>query len=131
MAKGAGKDLLLKIDVAGTPTTLGALRSVGMSGSAEEIDVSSIDSSQWKEILDGAGQRSFTLSGSGILADTAPVDNVRDAFLNQTLTTFNIVEVNGTWAGSFKITSFEITGEYNGAQTYSISLASSGAVTFT
>ena len=132
MSTGAGKDFLIKVDVGGGVfTQVGGLRSSGLSGAAEEIDITTIDEDQWKTIMDGAGIRSFGLSGSGLLKDTAPIDALRSAFLNQTLTEFQLVEVNGTWEGSFKITGFEMTGEYNGAQAYNLTLASSGEVTFT
>lgn len=132
MAAGAGKDFVIKIETSsGVYTTLGGLQSSSHSGSAEAIDITSIDSSQWKELLDGAGTRSFALSGSGVLKDSAPVDNLRSAFLNQALTNFQLLEVNGTWQGLFKVTAFELSGEHNGAQTYSVSLESSGEISFT
>ncbi len=127
MAAGAGKDFLLKIG----GTLVGGLRSSGFQGAAEEIDITTIDEAQWKTILSGAGIRSVGLSGSGVLKDSAPIDTIRAAFLDQTLATWQLVEVNGTWEGAFKITAFEMTGEYNGAQMYNITLSSSGEVTFT
>jgi len=36
----------------------------------------------------------------------------------------------GTYAGTFQITSLEYGGEFNGEVTYSITLESSGAVSF-
>ena len=36
----------------------------------------------------------------------------------------------GTYAGSFMIASLEFSGEYNGEVTYSITLESSGSITF-
>lgn len=132
MAAGKGKDFLLQIETASDVfTTVGGLRSSGLSGSAEAIDITSIDSAQAKELLDGAGIVAYALSGSGILKDTAPIAALRTAFAAQTLTEFKLVEVGGTWRGFFKITAFELTGEYNGAQQFSLSLESSGAVSFT
>ncbi len=131
MATGKGKDFLLKVYDGAAYTTVGGLRSSSFKGSAEAIDITSIDSTQWAELLDAAGIRKVGLSGAGILKSDAPVSTLRSAWLNQTLTNFQLVEVGGTWAGSFKITAWELTGEYNGAQTYSLSLESSGEVTFT
>ena len=125
-----GKDLLLKIETStpGTYATLGSLRAKTMSINAEEIDVTNHESNQLKTLLDGAGIVSFALSGSGIHnGDSSTLNRAEDRCRSQSLTNFQIVDANGrTYQGLFKIVTFERTGEYNGAQTYSISLSSSG-----
>lgn len=132
MTVGAGKTFLLKIDTGGgTYVSLGGIRSNSATLNNEAIDITNMDSSEYRTLLDGAGIRSMDISGSGVLENEAPISTVRTAFLAGTLTNFNLVETNGTWSGAFKITSFEISGEYNGAQTYSVSLQSSGTITFT
>ena len=81
MAAGAGKDFLIDIDAGGGVfVQVGGLRSSGLSGAAEEIDITTVDEDQWKTILAGAGIKSFGLTGSGVLKDTAPIDQVRAAF---------------------------------------------------
>lgn len=131
--EGAGKDFIIEIDTTGSGNyvQVGGLRSSSLSFAAEGIDVTNIDTAQWRKFLDGAGIRSVSLTGSGILEDEAPIDDIRTALMNQTLTGFRLTEVNGVWTGDFKITSFELSGEYNGAQQYSLSLESSGAIAFT
>jgi TP901-1 family phage major tail protein len=131
MSVGAGKDFLLQVDTGGgTYVTVGGLRSSGLTGAASEIDVTTLDSNQAKELLDGAGIKAFTIKGSGILKSTAPLSTLRTSFLNQTLTNFKLVAVDGTWSGLWKINSFDVSGTHDGAQVFSIALASSGAVSF-
>lgn len=129
---GAGKAFLAKIET--TPdvfTQVGGCRSVGNSYQTEAIDVTSMDSDEWKEVLDEAGVRSFASSCAGILKSTAPIATIRTAMLAQTLKKFRFYDINGYWEGLFKITSFEMTGEYNGAQQFSMKLESSGTIVFT
>lgn len=132
MAAGAGVDFIVEIDTGGgTYVQVGGLRSNSFSFAADGIDITSMDSSQWREFLPGKGIRSVSLSASGVLKDTAPIDDLRTAFLTQALTGFRLTEVNGQWTGDFKITSFELAGEYTAEQNYTMSLESSGEVTFT
>lgn len=128
-----GKDLLLKVDTGGGSfSTLGGLRSKSMSMNNEAIDVTNHGSNQKREILDGAGIFSMSVSGSGIHnGDASTLNLVDDNCVSGTLTDFQIVDSDSgrTYEATFKITTFERTGEYNGEQTYSVSLESSGSVT--
>jgi predicted secreted protein len=126
MAEKGGKDLLLKYG----GTTLGGLRATEYTITNEEIEVTNHGSNQYKEVLDGAGIRSMTVSGSGIHdGDAATLDAVEDLCIAGTLGTFTVVDPDRTYSASFKVTEFGRSGEYNGAQEYSISLQSSGTVT--
>lgn len=133
-AKG-GKDLLLKLEDsagAGTYTTIGGLRSKNFSWSADGIDVTNHGSNQNKELLDGAGIKSMSISGEGVFTDDANLATLEAAFIAQALTRFQIIDTSSggkSYTGLFKITSLERAGEYNGEQTWSISLESSGSIT--
>ena len=129
-----GKDLLLKVDIDGTPTynTLGGLRSKTMTVNAEAIDVTNHGSNQWREILDGCGIRSMSIAGSGVHnGDAATLNLVDDLSRTQVLNRFQIVDDDSgrTYTAFFKVVSFERAGEFNAEQTYSITLESSGDVT--
>lgn len=127
-----GKNLLLKIDNgAGTYTTLGGLRSKSMTLNAEAIDVTNHGSNEWKELLDGAGVKSMSISGSGVFNTSTTLSQAITDWAAQTLRNFQIVDADSglTFQGAFKITSMERAGEYNGEQTWSMSMESSGTIT--
>lgn len=135
MGKG-GKDYLLKRGDGATPTeaftAIGGLRSTGFTMDSEGIDVTHQGSNEFKELLDEAGQISAKISGSGVCVSDAVFDSVEDDFLAKKIRTYRVIDQSGTgrtYEGKFKITSLERTGEYNGAQTWSISLESSGPIT--
>lgn len=133
---GAGKDWLLKLGDGGGSevfTTIGGLRSTQLSFAAEGIENTNQGSSQWKSLIDGAGIKSMSVSGSGVFTDSATEAQMQTDALAQTIRNFQIIDA-GTgdyFQGGFKITSLEYAGEYNGAKTWSISLESSGAISFT
>lgn len=129
-----GKDFLLKVDTTGSGSysTIGGLQSASMSINNEAIEVTNHGSNQYREILDGAGIRSISLSGSGIHnGDNSTLNTIDDNCLSGTLTNFQIVDDDSgrTYQGAFKIVTFERAGEYNAAQTFSITLESSGSLT--
>ncbi len=131
-----GKDFLLKVEDSGNPGTfdiIGGLRSKSLTINNEAIDVTNHGSNQFRELLDGCGIRSMSISGSGIFNTSTTLSQIRTDVINGTLRNFQIVDDVGgdVFEGLYKITSFERAGEYNGEQTWSVSLESSGEVTVT
>lgn len=136
MPAQAGRDLLLKVEApaaSGSYSTLGGLRAKTYTINNEAIDVTNHGSNEYREILDGAGIRSMSVSGSGVhTGDAATLNAIESAMLAGTLLLFQIVDVTSggrTYSASFKVTSFERGGEHNAEQTYSLSLESSGQIT--
>lgn len=131
MAAQKGSLVLIKADVSGTQTTIAGLRSSSITLNDEMVDVTTKDSAGKRTLLPQGGNVSVTISGSGIFTDATVENTVRGYFATGTLKTYNfIVPDLGTYAGSFQITSLEYGGEFNGEVTYSITLESSGAVSF-
>ena len=127
-----GKDLLIRMDIDGTFVTVAGLRATRLSFNAETVDVTSLDSAGgWRELLAGAGVRSATLSGSGVFRDAESDARVRQAFFASELARFQVVIPDfGLIEGAFQITSVEYAGSHNGEATYSLALASAGALAF-
>jgi TP901-1 family phage major tail protein len=133
MAAQKGSSLLLKIG-SGSPvsyTTVGGLRSTSITMNDEPVDVTNKDSSAVRTLLAQGGVSSFTVSGSGVFTDAASEATLRTAFNASSFSSFQIIVPElGTYTGTFMIASLEYAGEYNGEVTYSVTLESSGAVTF-
>lgn len=129
-----GKDFILRADDgAGVYTMIGGLRSTSMSINAEAIDVTHQGSAQWKTLIDGAGIKSCAISGSGVFEQDTIINQLRVDMLAQTLRNFRVIEHSSGdyFQGAFKITALERSGDYNNEQTWSVSLESSGAITYT
>lgn len=140
MAAQKGSSFLLKDNASGTPATIGGLRATSMTINGELVDITTKDSTTFvsggndkgREILAGGGIMSMSISASGVFTDGTDDENVRDAAFKGELNAYQLVFGNAdTIDGTFKITSYERSGEFNGEETYSLTLESSGAVTFT
>ena len=134
MAAQKGKDLLLKIDAtgAGVFETVAGLRANRISLNAEAVDATNADSNgRWRELLDGAGARSASISGSGIFKDAASDAMIRQAFFDGAAVVAQIVVPDfGVLEGPFQITSLEYSGAHDGEATFETSLSSAGALSF-
>ena len=131
MAVQKGALLLLKIDISGTYTTIGGLRSTSISMNDESVDVTNKDDGGDRVLLAQAGIRSFSVSGSGVFIDSTAETNLKSAFGAASFTNFQIIVPDfGTFTGPFMVASLEYAGEYNGEVTYTTSLESAGSITF-
>ena len=137
MAKQLGRALLVKIDDgSGTKNNLCGLNSKSLTINNSSIDVTTPDCTTpegalYTETL--AGLKNVSVSGDGFFEDsTAEARMNTVAMAADNSTTFEVVVPDfGTYAGTFRITSVEFGGETEGGVTYSLSLESSGTVTFT
>lgn len=139
MAAQKGSALLLKIGAdasaaaaSDTYTTVGGLRSTSVTLNQESVDITNKDSSNARELLADAGVESVSISGSGVFTDASSEATLRTAFGGANIPNFEIIIPDlGTYQGKFHIASLEYAGEYNGEVTYSVTLESSGSVSFT
>ena len=83
MAAQKGLDVLMKIDISGTKTTIGGLRSTSITLNDESVDITNKDSLGNRTLLAGAGVNSLSVSGSGVFTDSASEVAVRTAFAAQ------------------------------------------------
>ena len=135
MAIQRGKDLLLKLDEAGTGTfvTVAGLRSRRLDFSADTVDVTTADSpDRWRELLSGAGVRKAHVSGAGVFRDQASDAAVRATFFAGNIRPWQIVLPDfGVVEGPFQIVGLEFAGDHDGELTFDLTLESAGALTFT
>jgi TP901-1 family phage major tail protein len=81
MVAQKGKDLLLKIDDAGSFVTVAGLRSKRIAFNSETVDITDADSAgRWRELLAGSGVQRASLSGSGIFKDAQSDAAIRAKF---------------------------------------------------
>ncbi len=130
-----GKDLLIRMDLSGAGdfATVAGLRATRLSFNAETVDITSLESEGgWRELLAGAGVRNASISGSGVFRDAVSDARVREAFFHAEIPRFQVVIPDfGVVEGPFQITSVDYAGSHDGEATYSMSLASAGALGFT
>lgn len=139
MSKQQGRELLVKIgdgEESETFATLCGLNSKTISINNNEIDVTTADcdapgGALWTEVLSGA--KRVTFSGNGFFEDSASEARINAvAMAADARANFQVIVPDfGTFAGSFHVGQLDYGGEMEGGVSYSLSLSSSGAVTFT
>ena len=133
MSAQKGKDLLLKIDPDGNGfVTVAGLRARQISFNAESVDVTDSESAgRWRELLEGAGLRRSSISGSGLFKDATSDELVRASFFAGSILNWQVIVPDfGTLSGAFQIVSLEYAGQHNGEITFDIALESAGEITF-
>lgn len=140
MAAQKGSNFLLKENSTGTPATVGGMRSTSMSINGEMVDITTKDSNAFvtsgndkaRDILQGGGIRSMSISASGVFTDSSTENLVRGFAFDGAIQNYDLIFGDGSKvAGAFLITSYERAGEYNGEETYSLTLESHNTITYT
>lgn len=135
MAAQKGRDLLLKVDStgAGIFVTVAGLHNRSLSLNARPVNITNADSiNGWREVLEGAGIKSASLSGTGVFRDDAADETVRGYFFQGSIRNWQLIVPGfGIIQGAFQITALEYAGEYDGEVTYSLALESAGQLNFT
>ena len=140
MAAGKGSSFLLKENSTGTPATVGGLRSTSMTINGEAVDITTKDSNAFissgndkaRDLLQGGGVRSMTLSASGVFTDSSTENILRGFAFDGAIQNYDLVFSDGSKiSGAFLVTSYERAGEFNGEETYSVTLESSNTITYT
>ena len=134
MAVQNGKDLLIKVDINNTGSfqTMAGLRATRISLNAETVDVTSLESAGWRELLAGAGVKAASVTGSGVFRDQATDARAQQIFFGGEVPNFQVIVPSfGVIQGLFQITAIEYSGTYNGEATYDMTLGSAGVLTFT
>ncbi|WP_375262526.1 phage major tail protein, TP901-1 family [Palleronia sp.] len=134
MAAQNGKDLLIKLYMtdAGSFETIAGLRATRISFNAATVEVTSLESGGWRELLAGAGVKQAAISGSGVFKDAATDERVRQMFFESRTPLFQVIIPDfGIVEGPFQVASIEYAGTHDGEATYELSLASAGRLSFT
>lgn len=128
----SGKDIYIQDGTGTGAIALGGQQSASLSVNGKTVDVTSRDSSGYREMLSGGGITSVDLSGNGIITDGTFVTDLLNRSIARTLNPYTITFSNGDKiAGSFQLTKFEAKGQHDGVQEYSLQLESSGSMTVT
>lgn len=115
-------------------TTLAGVRTRGLSITNDYVDVTTDDDTGWRTLLATPGLRSIEVTIGGIATDEAVLAdimaaNVAAATLQADLP--SSLASPGNLSGSYLISSFEMSGEHDGAVEFSVTFMSTGAVTYT
>ena len=133
MAAQKGRLVLVGIwDGVSAYNDLVTARSTEFTINDETVDVTNKGSAGFRELLEGAGIRSMTISAEGVYEDTADENALAALVLAGTHEQFQVSFENGdSYTGTFQGSSYARSGVYNGEEVFSFTLESAGVVTFT
>lgn len=111
--------------------TLVGVRTKGYTITNDHVDVTTDDDDGWRALLADPGLRSMEVTVGGISSDQVLVAAMLAASITGETLSVGLPTTTGTLAGTFFISSFEQTGEHDGAVEFSASFMSSGVITYT
>lgn len=132
MAKLAGRkvNVYKAADASGTPIAGG--REHGISINNEAIDITDKDSAGWRTLLADPAVRSVDISFSGLMDGATYIALSLNSDTAGLLTDYTVeIEGLGTFTGDFHLSSVELGTPHDDAVELSMTLASSGAITWT
>ena len=132
MAAQLGRQFLIYVwDGVSAFLEIGSARSNDLTHNNESVDVTTKASAGWVEKLQGAGNKSVSMSFDGVFTDTTAEDRLITLANADNIELYELLSGSGQkYAGSFQITSYARGGVQNGEETFSVTLESSGAVAF-
>ena len=127
MAGANGRALTIDWD----STTLVGVRTRGYTVTNDYVDVTTDDDDGWRTLLADPGLRSMEVTVGGISSDQVLIAEMFNASITGETLTVQLPTTTGTLGGTFLLSSFEQTGEHDGAVEFSATFMSSGEVTYT
>jgi TP901-1 family phage major tail protein len=132
MAAQKGRAFLLKDGSAAAGTLIAAMRVTRFAINNQTVDVTTKDSNGFRALLAGAAAASMQISAQGILDANAQATTLINRCLTGSIDPYGIVVDNADKIdANCQLTSFEAEGSEGDAQTYSLTLESSGTITVT
>lgn len=119
----------LKIDY--NTTTLVGVRTKGYTVTNDYVDVTTDDDNGWRTLLATPGLRSIESTVSGISSDQILLAAIMAANVASATIDIQLPTTTGKLSGSFLVSSFEGTGEHDGAAEFSATFMSTGVITYT
>lgn len=127
-----GRGMVIKLGDAATGVVIGGLKETSLVLNGQVIDGSTKDTNGWRELVEDATLKSFSIRCSGFFKDSATDESIRQKAFAQTIDTYTLVHPNGaTLQCLFQITGYSRAGSVEGVETYDYTLESSGEPVYT
>jgi len=111
---------------------IAGLASTSFTMNNSVIDVSTKDTDGWRELLEDGSLKFFSIACDGIFKSNATDELIRSYVFNNTLNQFTFAFPNGdSLTSMFQITNYQRKGEKEGAETFSMTLESTGVPIYT
>lgn len=126
MAGANGRALTISWD----GVTLVGVRTKSYTITNDYVDVTTDDDDGWRTLLADPGLRSLEVTVGGISSDQVLIAEVMKANITGEPLLIDLPTTTGTLTGTFLCSSFEQSGEHDGAVEFSATFMSNGVVTY-
>ncbi len=136
MAKFCGKTFILsKGNEDGPPETftlVGGMKTTGMTINKEQVDITTKDDSDFRQLLEDCGLKSLSVSAAGLFSDEAKINEMQVEVLAGTHANYKITSARGdSFEGPFELATFERSGDKVDAEQFTVTLESAGDIVYT
>lgn len=111
--------------------TIAGVRTRGYTITNDYVDVTTDDEDGWRTLLSDPATRSMEVTVGGLTKNQILLAEIMKANITGEPLTVNLPTTTGTLGGTFLVSSYEETGEHEGAVEFSATFMSSGEVTYT
>jgi TP901-1 family phage major tail protein len=141
MATGiSGRYIYIKRSNGGSPETftqMAALKDTTINQTESTVDTTTKDDAGKRSLLSGNIMLAMSVSGTGIFTNSSTLAAVRSDMRAGTHKNYQIyvastesATAGGVYTGTFRITSLEEAGAFDGEMNYSLTMESDGAIAF-
>lgn len=127
MPAASGRALTIDWD----SVTIAGVRTRGYTITNDYVDVTTDDEDGWRTLLSDPATRSMEVTVGGLTKNQILLAEIMKANITGEPLTVNLPTTTGTLGGTFLVSSYEETGEHEGAVEFSATFMSSGEVTYT
>ena len=132
MANYKGRDFLLKLGAWSGGVTIGDCRTHSLQINHATVDITNKSSNGYRTLLEAAGTKSATISFGGVMTNDAGFETFQGYANGGAINAYAMAWADGDiLEGNFQVTDFQIEGAFDGEQSFTATLQSSGPWTFT
>ncbi|CAB4157271.1 COG5437 Predicted secreted protein [uncultured Caudovirales phage] len=131
MAGANGRQLIIEWGTGATPPVLVGIRTRGYTVTNDYVDVTTDDDGGWRTLLAAPGLRSMEVTVGGISSDQVLIADAIASTVTAKTLQVEFPLTTGNLSGLFLCSSFEQTGEHDGAVEFTATFMSAGVVTYT
>lgn len=127
MPAAMGRALTIEWD----SVVIAGVRTRGYTITNDYVDVTTDDEAGWRTLLATPGMRSVEVTVGGLTKNQVLLAEIMGASITGETLTVQLPTTTGTLAGLFLLSSYEETGEHDGAVEFTATFMSAGVVTYT
>lgn len=132
MAAYIGRNMVLKSGTGVGATLITQCRTLDFTVNHEQVEITNKDSLGWQTFLENAGTKGVQVSVAGIVDNTTAFEAFQTSAQAGSIAAFRIEYADtDIIEASFHISNYAVSSGFNNEQTFTATLNSSGAVTFT